>query len=1304
MPLYTMAGPNKPATTVSESNKLTSMSSVAQWVQQQNQNLEQQGANFSSPNQMNLGFSPSGSSGNMMPQNMRPGWPPGQMPPGMRSPNSFGPGMAPGGPGGHPIQGHPGFMARMGGCLPPGHVLANLPHPNLLHNKVPNENLTPEQRQRREEQLANLRKIQQMLFPEQHGGAMPPGMMLPEEMVGMMPPGMMPGQPGMIGSPGMGSPPPPHMMGSPVNMMNMMQQGSPRMGPSPFPAGGIMPNMENMTPAQHEWLRLQQEYYSEKQRKQHMQQMGMTMPGGGPPPPSYFTSMHRRQGMPPGGVNGPLSPTSASLNRQLQSPRSMGPLSPVSDPQVFMFPGQQRPPMPMEFGHPGVPAGHPGMPPDHPGMPPDHPGMPSDMNFDPGMELGMPDGLGGMFLKEGMGPMPPHLTMQGKVGLPAMMHHVGNPEPFNPSMLDLPMVGPGTPTSNSPGPTKPPPSYAQAQKRKRSGGDDVDELYKKLQPAPSPQQFSYLNQFDGQELTITKQLNMAYQETPPNPASPSKQPRQQVVASAVASAVAPVSEHQSTQSPLSLPATDLPSASSCPTMSVASPLPSSTPNSRPSSASGHMIGMTAVMTTATPAGPRLSHFEPMLRRAGMNKQQLAMPMSNITSASLANLAKGVEHLSDQMQQKMMQGGPFHTIQVQGQMAEVGGETSPSPGGAKKMGALQQGVPPPSPIASMPQPPQQPQQPQQQQPQQQPPPQQKAVPQQSTGQPNSPHPNQQPTVNNTYVNATMSIGQLNIQGMNQLPGAVNYGPSMQVQQMNSEQHMGMAPGIPVPSGMMPPQQQHQQAGMMPMQHQPQPGGGGGGGMASMTQQSSMSMMGGYMQQHQQQHGAPHEGMMSNPMQQQHQQGGPANMAGVPPNQMSQPNFPYGCVHPDDAVNMPKSMHGQPPGGRPMQPPSPLSGALNSPGYQPTTPNPVGNASVQIQAKAPNTIQYLPAKPAASQPSQMPGPAMPGAMSGAMHKDFNATSPRFVQGRPQEAHPGGPPLRVVMPGGPGQQQMTSHQMMAMQQSGHMTMQQMQSLQYEGPMPRAPDHMHGGGPAHMQGGPMPGSMPGGPGSMQGVPSAMQGGPMPGGPGSMPGGPGHMQGGPMPGGQGPMHGGGPMQGGMMPVGHGGMPGGPGGPMPGSPGPMMVNMGPMPGDPRDMMGPGSVRDMMGPGSASDMILMQMQGQQMQGHPMMGHPGGGGMRPDQGMMMGPMGQPQGGAYSMQQFQQQQFSRPGETPPAGMMHAMGRPDMGGPAMGGPGGPGGMMIGPGGMPMGGMGPGGMPMGSNPNQFMNMMPNLP
>ena len=95
-----------------------------------------------------------------------------------------------------------------------------------------------------------------------------------------------------------------------------------------------------------------------------------------------------------------------------------------------------------------------------------------------------------------------------------MIQRAGNPEQFNPEMLP----------SSGPGPTKPPPPYTQSQKRKRSG-EDLDELYKKLQPAPSPQQFSYLNQFEGQELIITKQLNLAYHEpkSSPSPAQSAMQ-------------------------------------------------------------------------------------------------------------------------------------------------------------------------------------------------------------------------------------------------------------------------------------------------------------------------------------------------------------------------------------------------------------------------------------------------------------------------------------------------------------------------------------------------------------------------------------------------------------------------------------------------------------------------------------------------------------------------------------------------------------------------------------------------------------
>lgn len=41
--------------------------------------------------------------------------------------------------------------------------------PSLQGVKVPDENLTPQQRQHREEQLATIRKMQQMLFPEHQG-------------------------------------------------------------------------------------------------------------------------------------------------------------------------------------------------------------------------------------------------------------------------------------------------------------------------------------------------------------------------------------------------------------------------------------------------------------------------------------------------------------------------------------------------------------------------------------------------------------------------------------------------------------------------------------------------------------------------------------------------------------------------------------------------------------------------------------------------------------------------------------------------------------------------------------------------------------------------------------------------------------------------------------------------------------------------------------------------------------------------------------------------------------------------------
>lgn len=45
--------------------------------------------------------------------------------------------------------------------------------PSLQGVKVPDENLTPQQRQHREEQLATIRKMQQMLFPEHQSMGIP---------------------------------------------------------------------------------------------------------------------------------------------------------------------------------------------------------------------------------------------------------------------------------------------------------------------------------------------------------------------------------------------------------------------------------------------------------------------------------------------------------------------------------------------------------------------------------------------------------------------------------------------------------------------------------------------------------------------------------------------------------------------------------------------------------------------------------------------------------------------------------------------------------------------------------------------------------------------------------------------------------------------------------------------------------------------------------------------------------------------------------------------------------------------------
>ena len=1111
-----------------------SMNTVAQWVQQQNDNLQQQGVNFS-PTSGNPPFSPTG-------QNFGPGgpspsgpWPAGQGPPpqGMQSPEFM-------------MEGGPGFPGGQQGF---NMMNAGGPSNNLLQNKVPNENLTQEQLHKREESLANLRKIQQMLFPDQQRGdgmmpngpgrpMGPPGMIGPDK--GPMGPGMMPGGPMMS--------PNQQMMGGP-DMPPMGPMGP--MGPGPDGQMGpqLPPNWETMTPAQREWFKLQHDFYITKRRKaqidqmkrmEDMQRMQMGMRGGAPPggpgpPPPYGMGGMRRQGMPMG-ASSPTSPNGPHMG-------SSGHPSPAPS-EPFMFPGGPRHPM-MGPG-PRMPGG-----------------------FDPSMD---PNMSGGMFMRDD-----PRAQHPG--GKMPMIHMAGNPEQFTPEV-----TGPGTPQSNASGATKPPPSYAQAQKRKRSSGDDMDDPYKKLQPAPSPQQFSYLHQFDGQELTITKQLNVAYKEgsdeaspaaplsqsNPTDNVSKSVQSPKPSVTPTLGDRNTPATTVSSTASPHPVSSVPTPSTPTSTSLNNPNPTPAqqSAPqqnppqnaaqNSQPPPNTQHPPN-----TQQPPNNPqqppntqRLTHYD---NNAAVSAANNKASLNNITSASLANLAKGVEHLSHQMQQDMMQGGPFHNIQIQGQMSEIENGPGPSPGGP---GSQQPATPG----------------------QQQMPPDPSSGGQgQSQGQP--------PSVNNTYVNANLSIQQLNIQSINQSGNGPNVAnPAMQTQQMNNENMTGMPPQQgpgPVPtSGPMTPQSPYSS-------------------VDPMAQKMGPSL------------GQPQRPMNSN----------------------MQPQGPMSAGH----------MNGPP------QSQSPNAASIGSPGYRPSS-TPVCNANVQIQAKAPNTIQYLPANP----PSSVPGPM-----------------------------------------GPQRPEMPPEMMMARFPSPHM------DPKMGGKMPFSPqgDPMmermsmppHGPGSVPMQHMSRPGMPPVGPGGMPGGPGGMPGGPggMPGGPGGMPGGPGGMS---MQQQQFMMQSNGPgprMQGQMSSM-QFGRPSP--GPMPGG---MMSGPGGMGGPPS---GPNSMGMM-----ASDAM---MQGQQMQGQSMMQMQGMGGpgpqggppsMRGDPNGMMG--GPPGFNPQYQQQFQQGMFPQGG--PGGGMHPGMPRPmspgmhammQQGGPMPSGPMGPGGAPMGPssGGPPGGMMG---MPPGAM-NQY-GMMP---
>ncbi|RUS89913.1 hypothetical protein EGW08_002354 [Elysia chlorotica] len=925
----------------------------------------------------------------------------------------------------------------------------------LSVSQVPDENLTMEQRQHRSKGLAQLTKIHQMLMGGAGGNNGPSGGPNGQPGPGGCPPmsqqpmggpdgGMYPGPHGMMtsqhqammqqqqhqammsqGGGGM-MPPHPGMM-SPQQQQqhqHMMAQqgmspygprGPPGMGhpgmngkdqpPSPCPCcppsfsptPSLPPTLTLGLPlqfqAQHDWYQIQRDFYLEKQhRMQQMVAAGRPVPPHMEPgpPPSYYSSISQKHG----GMGMPGGPPSPGAMNGMRMP--MGPHGPPPHMGMEGPEGMYGPPPP----HMGMEP-MPGMYPPH-GMPPQGP---MDPGFDPTIPGSMPPGMvgpgGGPIRHHGpMRPGPPGHMMGGPNGmipagmkpggLPAnvTLHRAGNPEQFNPETMGG-VVPP--PSSNS---SKPPPSYAQAQKRKR--GDDGDESgsYAKgnLQQTPSPTKIHYhLSQFEGQELTITKQLNTAFvgddmSTTNSGTVTTSSMPNN----SGNTGGPHNFNSHNS-------PLHGGPGSNKGPQSNSSQASMHNSPSVPPTGHSGpsphHHPGPPTPLSSSSSAPPpacsggglRLSHFDPAGCPGSLSNGISSAPhtpnpklssssstLSNITSASLANLAKGVENLSNQMQQNMMQGGPFHSIQVQGQMSSTGnggGNNSSNSNGSNSNSSIScpptttsvttsssslSSHPPSSSLSTS---------------------LSSVIPPMSSSAPSShpPPPSQSPNMNNMPNTGYMNMNSSGVpHPMNSYhplpPGMVGPGGC---------EMPGMPNGPRPPTPLSHHAQMAQTQGMLAAAALGPMGSGGGAPSPGMQGPHSMGPhpMGGGPQ-----HppvSSQHQMVMGGPPQQQHMGAPPSHMGGPQQPQLANMGGPGLPPHPH-RHNSSSSLPATPPimtkPGQFTSPPLPhgqmpgMTG-VPSPSFPPATSASASSSgpSVQIQQKGQNTIQYLPANPPASSSS-------------------------------------------------------------------------------------------------------------------------------------------------------------------------------------------------------------------------------------------------------------------------------------------------------------------------------------------------
>ncbi|XP_021953793.1 collagen alpha-1(III) chain isoform X3 [Folsomia candida] len=918
-----------------------------------------------------------------MPPNMGPGPPPPNMPPDFNQmPGQGGPPPGPwntqnsskpqnqGYPNyydGPPYGGGPGNMGPCGqgpgGGPPPGYYSG---HPNNMgpHGpmppgiKVPDENLTPQQRMHREEQLAKMKRIQQLLLPENdpHSSHNVPG-----------------GDPNF-------HPMPPHENLDVYNMPGEPPPGHMDYGPGPGGGGNKHPG--------NEWSSPPSGFYMDGPQQGQGQPPGLKPPGMGP----------QGNGRPGKGGSIPSPATPLTPSSSCGGPPRPSPHSPMSGGDA-MYPGGG--------GHSFYPSGY------------------YSPQVGPGQEHS------------------PSSAVQRKDS--ESSNSEGGKSRKEKSSCSI------SPNSSAP------PSVKEAN----------------LMPVPSPQQIQYLNVFEGQELTIQKQPNvgltdhnnehspgMSQDMNPSTPLGQQKPPTQPPTPVPLGSNQKSSDMNSGNSNAKNRPGSVGPITPKNNNNTTPNPSPRGLDStSQPGTPQMNLDGMRNPSNSAgnTPNNSGMNNFgpggppPPGMNPNGGPPSQCNMMKQGLPPIGMDGPPDGPVFDNVPLNPNLSGPGPgpgpgkpaFDPISSMVQMSQQltgGNGTPPNPSG-NNMGSSNgnYGMHPP---------------------------------------PGNTQLNHNmnvdggiamggpQTVNNTYVNATMTIHQMNIQN---IPSYMNPNPNMGP--MNNQMgHMG--PMGPQQMNHMPP------IGSGPMGPMP-------GGPNSMNQGPNNMGPGG-----------PGNSM-----------GGPMGCGpmSMPPRGMGYPNQgPPPRMGPGPGGQGPPggmgggSMQGGPPGrGAPYR--MPPNGPPNGP------PRPFGGTNIQVKPNAPNTIQYLPARPPPPHnqgPSGMCSPGMGGPGNGPPGR--SGPNLEFLQ-RYTNSSPG-PVVNVNM-------------------GMNVNVGMGNRLQYP------PGQMGNNGPMGNNGGPCGGPMRGPPPMMdQG-----HGGPM-GGPGQQM--PPQMMGGPP---NGPGMKGGPPQG--YPQGHNGP--GPGGPIP---------------------------------------------------------------------------------------------------------------------------------------------------------------